>query len=144
MIASRGIVKCKKDNKMDIQKQCCSLEQAKKLKELGVEYSDCFWMFIKSSTVTDDNHFLADKPTAGVIGYTEMIPAFTVTELGVMLPEFCDSRKDGSWWVCEEGLTGDCVGFHDDTETEARAAILIYLLENNLTTAEECNKRLSS
>ncbi len=47
-------------------------------------------------------------------------------------------------WIQENDCCCIPCGIKFLTEAEARAAMLIYLLENNLTTAEEVNQRLTN
>ena|SRR6187402_2783288 len=130
---------------MKTELQVCSLEQAKKLKELGVEQlvSLFEWTVYCPDPTGEKYYYIVMDNNHPDAGHAEIIAsAFTVAELGIMLPLYCDSRKDGSWWVCDEGLTGNCVEFHADTEAEARAAMLIYILENSLTTSQDINNRI--
>lgn len=160
---------------MKIENQVCSLEQAKKLDELGVKYKDYQYAYVDFTTASGQEAVLCrpashveerqrewawfmvgshseeitaeiDEDTVSADG--GIYPAFTVAELGVMLPLNCDSIKDQTaskviFWACNEGLTGDCNEVNGANEAEARAAMLIYLLENNLTTPEEVNTRLN-
>lgn len=115
---------------MKIEQQVCTLEQAKRLKELGIEQRSIFYHFGgKVTNVAWGNDYFA---------------AFTVAELGVMLLSDCKTQIISGYWSAsfhslnnksyyESGFT---------TEAEARAAMLIYLLENNLTTASSVNTRL--
>ena len=72
--------------------------------------------------------------------------AFTVAELGEMLPKMARSGKttDNSY-SCQ--VLGEYVGTsrmgleHADTEADARAKMLIYLLENNLIPKEGADGR---
>jgi len=91
-------------------------------------------------------------------------PAFTVAELGVALPDLVEDPKgksvvvsyrinpeynygksdtDGTW-VCE-GMSNDNENpeLHH-TEAQVRAALLIYLLENNIITPASVNERLNA
>lgn len=121
---------------MELEKQVCSLELAKRLKELGVKQeSYCYWCDGKLKAT-----FLAfrkDKPEECFFS------AFTVAELGDMLPlevrggliETGKRTIDGGygWFVCYEGAEdGPLIQGYRDTEADARAKMLIYLLENNL------------
>jgi hypothetical protein len=72
--------------------------------------------------------------------------AFTVAELGEMLPDPTDeswyvAMKEGSKWLCWENQRGfyEDKGQHvwSDTEADARAKMLIYLLENGLLTGKQ-------
>ena len=69
---------------MKLEDQVCSLELAKKLKELGVKQESLFyWWFVRNDM--GDDVFVSDtKPVNG----TEYWSAFTVAELGEMLPKY--------------------------------------------------------
>lgn len=141
---------------MDLQKQVISLSQAKRLKELGIE-GWTYFVFVKHKGQNDipfiDNSL--DLPDLSHL--EEVAAAFTVAELGQMLPP-----RDGWYtfysmhdksWICTNVFDEDIVLFDDveddvsdtfETEAQARAAKLIHLLENNLVTASDCNKRLAN
>jgi hypothetical protein len=61
---------------MELEKQICSLELAKKLKELGVKQDSLFWWVNGRGRME-----LHDKHTD-----SDSVSAFTVAELGEMLP----------------------------------------------------------
>ena len=129
---------------MTLEQQVCSLELAKKLKDLGVK-QESYFRHVRLSDkpdLTEDWYILDRKPT----DYIEIVSAFTVAELGEMLPDnfhtyrkggdkqyWCGMDiklyyiKDSDWWNHEEA----------PTEADARAKMLIYLLENNLTPASQ-------
>lgn len=161
---------------MKIENQVCTLEQGKRLKELGVAQTAHFTWYevsngddegvferedvewhpvlcrydrnrqadvaigpINDDLTTGDGEFCSYKPAPS--------SAYTVVELGVMLPAYYHSRYGNNlmgemgWVIGQYGvLTVDSVAHA--TEAQARAAMLIYLLENNLTTAEDVNQRL--
>jgi hypothetical protein len=62
--------------------------------------------------------------------------AFTVAELGEMLPEtyYSGSNQFGSYWCSTVNVTDRT--FVADTEADARAKMLIYLVENKLIAAD--------
>jgi hypothetical protein len=117
---------------MKLEDQVCSLELAKKLKELDVRQdSQLFW--------TDDGtkhhrYQLTFKNTAVDIDnmIVEGLSAFTVSELGETLPSFAFSHKkeNGGGYFC----SADGKNFWSEAKSEAnaRAMMLIYLLENGL------------
>jgi len=121
---------------MKLEDQVCSLELAKKLKELGVDQDSYFyWCRIRdletdhisikseSQIQTLENHYQVDKITS----------AFTVAELGEMLPSFIDSWHVKRTWECSVKLDRDGgMTFCAKTEADARAKMLIYLLKNKL------------
>jgi hypothetical protein len=113
---------------MPLEKQVVGLELAKKLKELGVPQESIFYWNEKAGIADFYNHFM---PT------DREIAAFTVAELGEMLPMLssplsssCDfSRNSGKW----QGIHfPECHMVFAYTEADARAALLIYLIENGL------------
>lgn len=83
--------------------------------------------------------------------------AYNVSELGEMLGEYIEcvnKAPAGFWRACFAHPTIDsrernygtgttCFERGADSEAEARAHLLIYLLENNLITAEQVNERLT-
>ena len=87
-----------------------------------------------------------------------IIHTYTVAELGAMLPAnieyefnqcYVSSNKScaGDSYYCNICIIGGSTLMYDlerPTEAAARAAMLIHLLEQNLITAEECNKRINN
>lgn len=119
---------------MKLEDQVVSLELAKKLKELGVKQESLFWWH-ECQRPEDghvwsyiENYYRIDTDRA----FEEVVAAFTVAELGEMLPPGRKSWRytdfDGCKWMCEQ------VGHHEEaaTEADARAKMLIYLIENKL------------
>lgn len=136
---------------MKLEDQVVNLELAKQLKELGVKQESQFiWAQIQDSTgeVFDPeildvgNPFQWDEegvdyPPKEWPGF--IASAFTVAELGEILPEnYFSYRLGQSWfnakfidpWKTEKLPVGVSV----PTEANARAKMLIYLLENKLIT----------
>jgi hypothetical protein len=122
---------------MNLEEQVCSLELAEHLQELGVKGKGLFSWFHKWEGSSDkdagkDNVWLTtDK------GYNEkwLCYAFTVAELGEMLPEWVECRKtyDKNHWQCEwERHTSSPIFKTAATEADTRAKMLCFLLENQL------------
>jgi hypothetical protein len=119
---------------MELEKQVCSLVLAKRLKELGVKQESYFVWF----------EFPMLTPT--VMRREELRPnsesitaAFTVAELGEMLPCFVDGLPLGISADRKSIYTRNDNGtmktdFSADTEADARAKILVDLIENKLLT----------
>ena len=155
---------------MKLSDQVCNLELAKRLKELGVKqeslfywsnccigykYEDlaCSYVYEKEkigveykNDVPEDDFFGSDDDDIEV-GDKKVYSAFTVAELGEMLPKIVEGiqkyLKYSEWYLRIE--YGNCwrVGYisknkksdifiSDDTEANARAKMLIYLLEQEL------------
>lgn len=126
---------------MTLSNQVVSLELAKRLKELGVNQESYF-------------HWYDSKPTAqlhtGVFAGDWFYAAFTVAELGEMLParltevegvhrvaRLAMEKQDTRWnvvYICAECGGRIFEPMLADTEADARAKMLIYLIENNLVT----------
>lgn len=161
---------------MKLENQVCTLEQAKKLKEMGVSPDSYFCYSGPKDTFYQGEGAPPIKliRTLGLYGfYSEYnyYSAYTVAELGVMLPMDGDgigeyyTLQDTGFLFNNDASGGDNKGFSivpaypesNDvdtwpnvcnavfkTEAEARAAMLIYLLENNHTTPEGVNERLKN
>ncbi|MDF2189306.1 hypothetical protein [Paraflavitalea sp. CAU 1676] len=138
---------------MKIENQVCTLEQAKRLKELGVMQCGYF-LWSKTGELKPDDYNNWDP--------VDPASSFTVAELGAMLPGkfqykdeecFVDSTKyctDITWlagihttWAHEKPVVAKKY-FSGQTEAQVRATMLIYLLEKKVITAEEVNKRLEA
>jgi hypothetical protein len=122
---------------MKLEDQVVSLELAKKLKELGVKQESLFW-WLELYQGPDDKfnprYFLNWGKHQDV---EVQFSAFTVAELGEMLPaHYIDSMKlKEEWFVRYAEVEHNY--YHSEfasTEANARAKMLIYLIENNLIT----------
>lgn len=137
---------------MTLEQQVTNLDLSKKLKELGVKQESLFYWHEVShggvrhrepNSVSVDQNFDQDYKSDT---YTNMTcSAFTVAELAEMLPvqmtygkdePFLTCTKDlaGGWVICYADLKNGATGkvIHDKNEANARARMLIYLIENNL------------
>lgn len=112
---------------MKLEQQVVSLELSKRLKELGVVAEYYFvWHREGDTAIVEINDFKSYP--MGV----ERTPAFTVAELGEMLPSGFEVNKysDGEW-SCQM----PCSPLNRAmSEVDARAKFLISLLENKLIT----------
>lgn len=124
---------------MQLEDQCCSLELAKKLKELNVKQNSQFYFanakYIGDHVLEEEVWMIAHlSQTTGISN--EWYSAFTASELGDMLPSWHDSCKsaDNDWHirVFEKDKNNICNNSFDKTEADARAKMLIYLIENGL------------
>jgi hypothetical protein len=124
---------------MELKDQVCSLELAKRLKELGVKQESIFYWCLDQ----DDRY--GGLPPYYTIQYNkrlsqsfyypkDQISAFTVAELGHLLPSFIEIGRD-IYNENEEYLWkiqfSEYVIF-DSSLTNAMAKMLIFILENNL------------
>lgn len=133
---------------MNLEQQVISLELAKKLNELGVEQESLFyWVNLDTNwvlTIVNKYEYIFNfnNNTSDILSLKHY-SAFTVAELGEMLPPAIDkyyliSRKaDNIYLVYYEDYPQDydipyLIYFEDKKEADARAKMLIYLLENKL------------
>ncbi len=118
---------------MKLEEQVCSLELAKKLKELGVK-QESLWYW-------DEGHNGELELTQQISRFNHC-SAFTVAELGEMLPwrvvandrdfRLREYKAASSFWqVCYFDLDRNMMHDEfDDYHANARAKILIWLIEN--------------
>ena len=108
-----------------------SIENAKKLQELGVKAdSRDYYCGAKPALL----------PEAMTLGGIFPIPAYTVGELGEMLPENTRTTKWYSCYSCAfKNPDAPEDGRHkkSKSEADARAKMLIWLIENGHVKAEE-------
>ena len=150
---------------MRIEDQVCSLELAKKLKELGVKQESAFYWVEIQIPFSDKTQFVFWRmdETKGThpkgIHVKEYLSAFTVAELGEMLPPSIEQKslQGVKYFIYLEmdkhpdqrprgwrfrvryrptfneqfaGFHND--EYHDDTEANARAKMLVYLIEKGI------------
>lgn len=148
---------------MKIELQVCTLEQAKRLNELGIKQGLSIFFY---DTVVNKT-FFNENNVDGYFNAETCFSLFTVAELGMMLPDGANISGDNhvaqfhSFRICvsaqrnnekyccyadnsspvESTEYGDVYTvwktISGNTEAEARAAMLIYLLENSLITLEQ-------
>lgn len=115
---------------MNLSQQVCALDYAKKLKELDVKQETSFYW---------------------VQEFPDAISAYTVAELGDIIPYCVDDKLDfyypnytkrPNYYRVQ--LISDTnkilVNITDDAEANLRTKLLIYLIENELVKVEDVNK----
>lgn len=111
---------------MPVTKQCCSLELAQRLKELGVPQETLhYWIWGHTTPIPFIDTIEPWSPPF------ESCSAYTVGELGEIIGEACHSWNCNSQWHCSKDVPLGRVT-SDETEADARAKMLIYLLEKGL------------
>lgn len=128
---------------MNLEKQVCSLELAKELKGLGVAQRGLFFWWINNHGQASLSHGMEITVHQSYVSYE--FTAFTVAELGEMLPFFVN--KDHVWagqlmcvrhphdWTVSYGTMKEAwIKESADTEADARAKMLIHLLKEKITT----------
>lgn len=143
---------------MKLESHVSNLELSERLEKLGVKQdSQWYWCCGNLFHISLDDaydhycmHHLEDEITAPVVDWignfkNQACSAFTVAELGEMLPQYIKyeanyyilktTKGDEAWAVDYEYETKEQklrVGMTKETEADARASMLIYLLENKL------------
>ena len=134
------------DKMIPLEKQVTSLELSKRLKESGVKQDSVYyWLDINDEIIDDTDCMLFNYDELVSTDAKNCYSAFTVAELGEMLPDGCYSqrgmrRKEGSKPGTPLALLWICAYKYDakraKTEADARAKMRIYLIENKLVEVE--------
>lgn len=126
--------------------QVCSLGLARKLKELGVKQESAFYWarhieFDSFKGVVGEEVWKLKDRNYVKSSAVDNFAAFTVAELGEMLPivgVLCYSHRLLNEWLClyaveaKEGFLQAKYETTANTETDARAKMLIYLIEHGI------------
>ena len=127
---------------MKLEKQVTSLKLSKKLKKLGVE-QESLWLWDTQPDNKGGIRGLRRWTDESISHPNQFVPAFTVAELGEMLPLRFETKRTyyqihiSHWlngWVIEYKSPKQFSKYYRraDTEANARAKMLIYLIENKL------------
>jgi hypothetical protein len=128
---------------MNIEDQVCSFELAKRLKELGVKQESFFYWADGSIVTGNDIDLLLNNGKVRSAGYVNnswpdddvinLYSLFTVAELGEMLGSWCVNGKanNGLYW-CDFDYMETEHKTLEISEANARAKMVIYLIENGL------------
>ncbi len=129
---------------MKLEQQVTSLELSKRLKELGVKQESLFYWSENGNLITEEeyNNFVDWVDSVGKpdnYSVEQHYSAYTVAELGEILSSYqqgimpsWNANFDHGWYFKGHGYT-----IHEKTEADARAKMLIYLLEHNLINIKE-------
>lgn len=145
---------------MELESQCCSLDLAKRLKELGVKQESlCSWKPHRQQlpTMTEAERLGTYWTLFNDPPIQQDYSAFTVAELGDLISEYCNEwaqgwNDSGCFWQFQYGERGcgnmlegfgekfsaldvDDENSNTSSEANARAALLIHILESNLLPA---------
>lgn len=122
---------------MRLEDQVCSLELAKRLKELGVKQESNFWWAISKDRPGDGWFFCHPIHWKHHAHLYEGISAFTVAELGEILSKRWNPISsaldglpifNGEWCWYDEGI----LRVKEKTEADARAKMICHLIEQGL------------
>lgn len=131
---------------MNLKQQVCSIGYSTKLKELGVKQISLFYYCRRLTGRHNETEIklLINKETT--IDELYKCSAFTVAELGLLLPNWFESCKkaENEWsikcyWVKDNNSNRKVI--FSNTEANARAEMLIYLIENNLVKVEDLDRK---
>jgi len=124
---------------MDLEEQVTSLLISRKLKEIGVPQNSLFhWGRTISTYGLPIGDEYALQPALSFLGMTHDYAAFTVAELGELLPRCYMSwaspqNGDVKWWCRRQEqhfvTHEETPIFTAGTEADARAKMVIYLME---------------
>lgn len=138
---------------MHIKSQCCTKDQAQTLYELGVCGETLFYHTISldilpRSSIDFKNGHVLNAFLSGELG--QILSAVRYKAYGFPLI-FTSSYNDdddsadmfGAWSCgCRNPVDFSNPDVKSDTEAQARAELLIFLLRNKIVTAEHCNNAL--
>ena len=135
---------------MKLEQQVCSLDLAKRLKEFGVKQESYFYWWTKDWNDREVKPAIHTSSRVQSGNSTIPVPdcysAFTVAELGEMLPDivgdawlmcsFCKNagKYDVEYVQWVNSSLHHIYSERGENEADARAKMLIYLLENKLIT----------
>jgi len=119
---------------MKLEDQCISLELAKRLKELGVKQHSCFY-YVRTNNLSQEYSIVTVSGANFDMSF--LFSSFTVAELGDILPKggwTQESTYGGTrvWFIDPEFPHKEKSFTYDESEANARAKMLIYLIENKL------------
>lgn len=130
---------------LPIERQVTSLALSRRLRELGVPQESLFYWWVDGQVAHSEQPSYYYVATEGEnLPDLDVACAFTVAELGEMLPQYLNFRKGGQnafleinhykdiWSVGYNDLNGSMHFEKDDPEAEARGLMLEYLLANGL------------
>jgi hypothetical protein len=133
---------------MNLEDQLCPLVHAMRLKDLGLIQESLHYHADSGIVIKTQTGFIALESTPTVGNWKEdehnYISAFTVAELGAILPY----SINGVVIIMENSEEIKYVSYprikttFGSTEAQARAYMLIWLIENKYIAAREVNKRL--
>ncbi len=109
-----------------------TLEQSRKLYELGFEIEPCFWWNTYKGKNPEIADYKMDKPLEELIWY-ESIPAYLLSEIMSFLPPTLNTHKNSYLNVCVN-KSKRLVSYYSYNDKEVKT-IELYAHENQVTAA---------
>ena len=131
---------------MELKEQVCTIQQAVKLKELGIDQIGIFshqWVINTFGGKQLETPVYERWKMSETLTNHQWASAFTVSELGVMLGLFVKEvfyHRPSKHWTQTPNMNPDMF----KTQAEAYANYLIYAIENKYMSIEAANERLKS
>lgn len=140
-----------------IENHVCSLELAKKIKELGIKQESVFYwakqgIFVPgiSNPETDTHAITIPSSKQYIQKLREPYSAFLASELGEFMSkisvldkgyqQFIELSIHGCGFLPEDNDFSKNIIFVDDSEPNMRAKMLIYLIEEGYVKVEDINQ----
>lgn len=135
---------------MKLEDQVCNLQLSKRLNELGVRQESLFYWW-RHKSLLDEDWLLDTTYRKEPLGHENLqnficISAFTVAELGIMIDNdfFLPHKLNNDHWFMDDEIISLRKKWqpeiYEKTEANARAKMLIYLIENKLINLGEPNE----
>lgn len=122
-------------DRMNLENLVCSLDLAKRLKELGVKQESLFYRFsCRGFQYLFCKYYEQYSPHVN-LDIKDGYSAFTAAELGEMLSDgFYTTKIQGGYWKCSCVELNAYTTHHSfgKSEADARAKLLIFLIEEDL------------
>jgi len=124
---------------MKLEEQLVNLQLSRELHDLGVK---CESYFEHRYLVFEDKskEWRIDKITVSDFYVKKRYQAYSVAELGEMLPPQTGLYKSKNYYSCVDTnphRINKSPAIKEETEANARAKMLIYLIKNNLIKVED-------
>lgn len=121
---------------MKLEEQVISLDLARRLKELGVQQKSLFYWRFDASIPNRYISLIAKQELGGQPPFLDFASAFTVAELGEMLPfAYTTYKSELCHYVAHSNKSLEIE--KANTEADARAKMLIHLIESKIVKVEE-------
>lgn len=122
---------------MKIEKQVCTIEQAKRLNELGVIQGLSLFYYNIPLNIIEYN----PVPRPGFLDARFCVSAFTVSEMAAMFAPLMNGKNPIE---IPDTIVKDDTELSEMINPVFMAACVIWSIESQHTTAEECNARLAA